>query len=51
MEGIKSTKVSLEIVSTDVGLITKNDVLMASASGAIVLGFNTKLENGQRVSL
>jgi len=46
LEGIKSTKVSLEIVSMDVGLITKNDVLMASTGGAVILGFNTKLENG-----
>jgi translation initiation factor IF-2 len=46
LEGIKSTKISLEIVSTDVGLVTKNDVLMASAAGSIILGFNTKLENG-----
>jgi translation initiation factor IF-2 len=46
LEGIKSTKVTLEIVSTDVGLVTKNDVLMASAAGALILGFNTKLENG-----
>jgi translation initiation factor IF-2 len=46
LEGIKSTKVSLEIVSIEVGLVTKNDVLMASAAGAVVIGFNTKLENG-----
>ena len=46
LEGIKSTKVSLEIVSTDVGLITKNDVIMAAAAGATILGFSTKLENG-----
>jgi translation initiation factor IF-2 len=46
LETIKSTKVSLEIVSTDVGLVTKNDVLMAGAAGAVVIGFNTKLENG-----
>ena len=46
LEGIKSTKVSLEIVSTDVGLVTKNDVLMASAAGTLILGFNTKLETG-----
>jgi translation initiation factor IF-2 len=46
LEGIKSSKVSLEIVSTDVGLVTKNDILMASAAGAVVIGFNTKLENG-----
>jgi translation initiation factor IF-2 len=46
LEGIKSTKVSLEIVSIDVGLVTKNDVLMASAAGAVIVGFNTRLENG-----
>ena len=46
LEGIKSTKVSLEIVAADVGLVTKNDVLMASAAGSVILGFNTKLENG-----
>jgi translation initiation factor IF-2 len=46
LEGIKSAKVSLEIVSTEVGLVTKNDVLMASAAGAVILGFHTKLENG-----
>ena len=46
LEGIKSSKVSLEIVSTEVGLVTKNDISMASAAGAVVIGFNTKLENG-----
>ena len=46
LEGIKSTKVQLEIVSSEVGLVTKNDVLMAGASGSVILGFNTKLENG-----
>ena len=46
LEGIKSAKVSLEIVSTEVGIVTKNDVLMASAAGSVIVGFNTKLENG-----
>jgi translation initiation factor IF-2 len=46
LEGIKSTKVSLEVVSAEVGLVTKSDVLMAGAAGAIILGFHTKLENG-----
>jgi translation initiation factor IF-2 len=46
LEGIKSAKVSLEIVSAEVGLITKNDVIMAAAAGATILGFNTKLESG-----
>jgi translation initiation factor IF-2 len=46
LDGIKTTKVQLEIVSAEVGLVTKNDVLMAGASGAVIVGFNTKLENG-----
>jgi len=46
LEGIKTTKVELEIVSTEVGLVTKNDVLMAGTGGAVIIGFNTKLENG-----
>jgi translation initiation factor IF-2 len=46
IEGIKSTKVSLDIVASDVGVISKNDVLMASASKAVIIGFNTKQENG-----
>jgi translation initiation factor IF-2 len=46
LEGIKSTKVSLDIVAADVGIISKNDVLMASASKSVIIGFNTKQENG-----
>jgi translation initiation factor IF-2 len=46
LENIKSTKVSLKVLSTDVGLISKNDVIMAAAAGAVIIGFNTKLENG-----
>jgi translation initiation factor IF-2 len=46
LEGIKSSKVTLEIVSTDVGLVSKNDVLMAGTGGAVIIGFNTKLETG-----
>ncbi len=46
LEGIKSAKVQLEIVSIEVGLVTKNDVLMAGAAGSVIIGFHTKLENG-----
>ncbi len=46
LEGIKSTKVRLEIVGADVGIISKNDVQMASASKSAILGFNTRQENG-----
>ncbi len=46
LEGIKSAKVSLDVVASDVGIISKNDVLMASASKSVIIGFNTKQENG-----
>ena len=46
LEGIKSNKVSLDIVAADVGVISKNDVLMASTGKAVIIGFNTKQENG-----
>ena len=46
LEGIKSTKVKVDVVAADVGIISKNDVLMAGASKAVVVGFNTKQENG-----
>ncbi|HTX66982.1 MAG TPA: translation initiation factor IF-2 [Opitutaceae bacterium] len=46
LDGIRSQKVTLEIVSGEVGLVSKNDVLMAGAAGAVILGFNTKLEPG-----
>ncbi|MEJ6733242.1 MAG: translation initiation factor IF-2 [Opitutaceae bacterium] len=46
IEGIQSEKVSSEIVANEVGLITKTDVQRASAAGATILAFNTKLENG-----
>ncbi len=46
LKGIKSDKVEINIISTDVGNITVNDVLLASASDAIILGFHTGKENG-----
>jgi translation initiation factor IF-2 len=46
LEGIKSAKVKLDIVAADVGIVSKNDVQMASAAKAVIIGFNTKQENG-----
>jgi translation initiation factor IF-2 len=43
---ITSEKVILEILQSDVGPITKNDVKMAKTSGADVIGFNVKMDNG-----
>jgi translation initiation factor IF-2 len=46
LSGIKSDKVDINILSDDVGNITVNDVMLASASDAIILGFHTGKENG-----
>lgn len=45
---IKSDKVSLKIISAEIGPITKNDVTRASTAGATLLAFNVGLENGVR---
>ncbi|MCB1093104.1 MAG: translation initiation factor IF-2, partial [Verrucomicrobiae bacterium] len=42
---IKSDKINLELIRTDAGPITESDILLASASDAIVIGFNTKIES------
>ena len=46
LEEIKSDKITLEVVQSEVGQITKNDISMASMSKADVIGFNAKMENG-----
>ena len=46
LAGIKSDKVKLKILVSDVGNITTNDIMLASASDAIVLGFHVAKENG-----
>jgi translation initiation factor IF-2 len=42
---IESEKVSLEIIHSDVGTITENDVALASASAAVILGFHTRVDS------
>lgn len=45
LKEIKSDKVSIDFVLEGVGPVTESDVLLASASDAVILGFNTKLES------
>ena len=45
LEGIDSKKIDLDIVHGGVGPISENDILLASASNAVVVGFNVKVEN------
>ena len=46
LELIKSEKIKLKTVDVGVGAVSKNDVLMASASDAVIVAFNVNLENG-----
>ena len=43
---IESQRVHMEIVHYAVGTITSNDVTLASASHAIILGFHTRIDGG-----
>jgi len=45
LKKIESDKVSLEILHSDVGTITENDVALASASKCVILGFHTRLDS------
>ncbi|HEY5296703.1 MAG TPA: translation initiation factor IF-2 [Verrucomicrobiae bacterium] len=45
LKKIEAQKVSLEIIHSDVGTITENDVALASASSAVILGFHTRLDS------
>ncbi len=42
---IKSDKIDLEVIHAAAGPVSESDILLASASDAVVLGFNVKVEN------
>jgi translation initiation factor IF-2 len=42
---IQSKKIDLEFVHVAVGPVTESDILLASASNAVVIGFNIKVES------
>ena len=44
LEEIESEKISAEILRASAGPVTESDVLLARASDAVIIGFNTKLE-------
>ncbi|MDN3505803.1 MAG: translation initiation factor IF-2 [Simkaniaceae bacterium] len=45
LEKIKSDKAELNIVSEGIGQISESDIALAGASGAVILGFHTKVES------
>ena len=42
LEGIKNPEVRINIIHSAVGAINESDVMLASASGAIIIGFNVR---------
>ncbi len=46
LKGIESSKVELEVISGEVGAISKNDVDLASTTNATIIGFNVKPGSG-----
>ncbi|UPA28226.1 MAG: translation initiation factor IF-2 [Verrucomicrobiota bacterium] len=46
LEAIKSDRVKLEILDSGVGAVSQSDVEFASSSGALIVGFNVKKDNG-----
>jgi translation initiation factor IF-2 len=45
LKKIDTDKVMLEVIHSDVGTITENDVALASASAAVILGFHTRVDS------
>jgi translation initiation factor IF-2 len=43
---IESDKVDLDVIHHGVGSVTDSDIMLASASQAVVIGFHTKLDTG-----
>ncbi|MCI1822166.1 MAG: translation initiation factor IF-2 [Megasphaera sp.] len=48
LEGIKSEEVRITIVHAGVGAITESDVMLASASNALIIGFNVRPDAAAR---
>jgi translation initiation factor IF-2 len=46
LKKIETEKVALDIIHSAVGTITESDVVLSSASKAIILGFHTRIDNG-----
>jgi translation initiation factor IF-2 len=46
LKKIEAEPVALEVIHSAVGTITESDVLLASASAAIILGFHTRIDVG-----
>jgi len=49
LKKIEAEKVQIDVIHSAVGTITESDVLLASASDAIILGFHTRIDSSSSV--
>ncbi len=45
LKDIKTEKVTLDIIHAQAGAVSESDILLASASDAVIVGFNVKMES------
>ncbi len=50
LEKLQSDEVSLDILRAATGDISENDIMLAAASGAVVLGFNVEVDTAARLT-
>ena len=50
LEKITNEEVRVKVIHTGVGAINESDVLLASTSGAIIIGFNVRPDSGAQAS-
>ena len=48
LEGLSTDEVAVKVIRTSSGIVTETDVLLASASDAVILAFNTRDEAGAK---
>ncbi|MDR3316771.1 MAG: translation initiation factor IF-2 [Puniceicoccales bacterium] len=51
LNALPQEKIELEILQEEVGLVSKGDVEFSVSSGAVIVAFNTKMENGVQALL
>jgi len=50
LEKISNEEVRVRVIHTGVGAVNESDILLASTSGAIIVGFNVRLDAGAQAS-
>ena len=49
LEKIKNEEVIVSVISSSVGVVNESDVLLAKASNAVIIAFNTKIDSKARI--